>query len=93
MSSMERLQRIFVGAEGAVAHPPPDSPTLNSSSKSTSHLSPSLKCLNTEESGRPMEVMDLMLREFVDEYTIRVMDLFAMPLSGIGLLATWLRLL
>jgi hypothetical protein len=29
-----------------------------------------------------MEVMGLMLGEFVDEYTIQVIDVFAMPQSG-----------
>jgi 26S proteasome regulatory subunit N11 len=29
--------------------------------------------------GVPMEVMGLMLGEFVDEYSIRVVDVFAMP--------------
>lgn len=32
----------------------------------------------------PMEVMGLMLGEFVDEYTVRVVDVFAMPQSGTG---------
>ncbi len=31
-----------------------------------------------------MEVMGLMLGDFVDEYTIRVVDVFAMPQSGTG---------
>ncbi len=31
-----------------------------------------------------MEVMGLMLGEFVDEYTVRVIDVFAMPQSGTG---------
>ena len=34
--------------------------------------------------GVPMEVMGLMLGEFVDEYTVRVDDVFAMPQSGTG---------
>ena len=34
--------------------------------------------------GVPMEVMGLMLGEFVDEYTVRVIDVFAMPQSGTG---------
>jgi hypothetical protein len=29
--------------------------------------------------GVPMEVMGLMLGEFVDDYTITVVDVFAMP--------------
>merc|ERR1712224_799074 len=32
--------------------------------------------------GVPMEVMGLMLGEFVDDYTVRVVDVFAMPQSG-----------
>lgn len=32
--------------------------------------------------GVPMEVMGLMLGEFVDEYTVRCVDVFAMPQSG-----------
>ena len=33
----------------------------------------------TGRAGVPMEVMGLMLGEFVDDYTIRVADVFAMP--------------
>lgn len=32
--------------------------------------------------GVPMEVMGLMLGEFVDDYTVRCIDVFAMPQSG-----------
>ena len=38
----------------------------------------------TGRAGVPMEVMGLMLGEFVDEYTVRVVDVFAMPQSGTG---------
>ena len=31
-----------------------------------------------------MEVMGLMLGEFIDDYTVRVVDVFAMPQSGTG---------
>ncbi|KAF6151613.1 hypothetical protein GIB67_010289, partial [Kingdonia uniflora] len=34
--------------------------------------------------GVPMEVMGLMLGDFVDEYTVRVVDVFAMPQSSTG---------
>jgi 26S proteasome regulatory subunit N11 len=40
--------------------------------------------LKHARAGVPMEVMGLMLGEFVDEYTIRVVDVFAMPQSGTG---------
>ena len=32
--------------------------------------------------GVPMEVMGLMLGEFIDQYTVRCVDVFAMPQSG-----------
>lgn len=34
--------------------------------------------------GVPMEVMGLMLGEFVDDYTVNCIDVFAMPQSGTG---------
>lgn len=41
--------------------------------------------------GVPMEVMGLMLGEFVDDYTVRVIDVFAMPQSGTVCIFTNLR--
>jgi len=43
-----------------------------------------LKMLKHGRAGVPMEVMGLMLGEFVDDYTIKVVDVFAMPQSGTG---------
>jgi len=43
-----------------------------------------LKMLKHGRAGVPMEVMGLMLGEFVDEYTVKVVDVFAMPQSGTG---------
>ncbi|KAF8363346.1 hypothetical protein PRIPAC_90269, partial [Pristionchus pacificus] len=43
-----------------------------------------LKMLKHGRAGVPMEVMGLMLGEFTDEYTINVVDVFAMPQSGTG---------
>merc|ERR1712187_539841 len=43
-----------------------------------------LKMLRHGRAGVPMEVMGLMLGEFVDEYTVQVVDVFAMPQSGTG---------
>lgn len=34
--------------------------------------------------GVPLEVMGLMIGDFVDEYTVRVLDVFAMPQHGTG---------
>jgi hypothetical protein len=43
-----------------------------------------LKMLKHGRAGVPMEVMGLMLGEFVDEYTVQIKDVFAMPQSGTG---------
>lgn len=43
-----------------------------------------LKMLKHGRAGVPMEVMGLMLGEFVDDYTVTVVDVFAMPQSGTG---------
>ncbi|KAG8390949.1 hypothetical protein BUALT_Bualt01G0136700 [Buddleja alternifolia] len=84
MSGMERLHRMFAGAGGALGHPPPDSPTLDSSEQVYISSLALLKMLKHGRAGVPMEVMGLMLGEFVDEYTVRVVDVFAMPQSGTG---------
>lgn len=41
-----------------------------------------LKMLKHGRAGVPMEVMGLMLGEFVDDYTVTCIDVFAMPQSG-----------
>ncbi|CAI0558409.1 unnamed protein product [Linum tenue] len=81
---MERLQRMFAGAGGGLGHPPVDSPTLDSSEQLYISSLALLKMLKHGRAGVPMEVMGLMLGEFVDEYTVRVVDVFAMPQSGTG---------
>ncbi|KAI3985384.1 hypothetical protein MKX01_033698, partial [Papaver californicum] len=75
---MERLQRILAGAGGMGGHPPPDSPLLDSSEQ----VYISSLALLKRRAGVPMEVMGLMLGEFVGEYTVRVVDVFDMPQSG-----------
>jgi len=41
-----------------------------------------LKMLKHARAGVPLEVMGLMLGSFVDDFTVRVVDVFAMPQSG-----------
>lgn len=62
-----------------------DTPNLVDNSE-TVHISSLalLKMLRHGRAGVPMEVMGLMLGEFVDEFTVRVVDVFAMPQSGTG---------
>ncbi|BFU24376.1 26S proteasome non-ATPase regulatory subunit 14, putative [Entamoeba histolytica HM-1:IMSS-B] len=43
-----------------------------------------LKMLKHGRAGVPVEVMGLMLGEYVDDYTVRVVDVFAMPQNGTG---------
>ena len=43
-----------------------------------------LKMLKHGRAGVPLEVMGLMLGRFVDDYTIEIADVFAMPQSGTG---------
>ena len=64
--------------------PPPPTPP---SRHTHTHLSRRSSVLSFHRApvgraGVPMEVMGLMLGEFVDNYTVRVIDVFAMPQSG-----------
>ncbi|KAL4441710.1 hypothetical protein ABPG74_008707 [Tetrahymena malaccensis] len=43
-----------------------------------------LKMLKHSRAGVPLEVMGLMLGEIIDDYTVKVVDVFAMPQSGTG---------
>jgi len=43
-----------------------------------------IKMLKHGRAGVPLEVMGLMLGELLDDYTIKVVDVFAMPQSGTG---------
>merc|ERR1712139_685726 len=80
-----RLQRILgsmqQGGAGAAAVDAPIMDTAETIYISSLAL---LKMLKHGRAGVPMEVMGLMLGEFVDEYTVKVVDVFAMPQSGTG---------
>jgi len=62
----------------------PDAPTMDTSERVIISSLALLKMLKHGRAGVPMEVMGLMLGEFVDEYTVTVKDVFAMPQSGTG---------
>ncbi|KAH3685695.1 hypothetical protein WICPIJ_003336 [Wickerhamomyces pijperi] len=84
---MQRQQRIqsLLGAQGGMgAQQQQDGPVIDN--KETVYISSLalLKMLKHGRAGVPMEVMGLMLGEFVDDYTIHVVDVFAMPQSGTG---------
>ncbi|OAX81934.1 26S proteasome regulatory subunit rpn11, partial [Emergomyces africanus] len=85
---MERFNRMLQAAQGmgmSNAAPGADAPNLIDNSE-TVHISSLalLKMLRHGRAGVPMEVMGLMLGDFVDEFTVRVVDVFAMPQSGTG---------
>lgn len=83
---MDRLQRIMqgVGGGGGAGHPAIDAPLVDTSEQVYISSLALLKMLKHGRAGVPMEVMGLMLGEFVDDYTVRVVDVFAMPQSGTG---------
>lgn len=84
---MERLQRLL-GASGSglggASSQSNDGPAIDNAE--TVHISSLalLKMLKHGRAGVPMEVMGLMLGEFVDDLTIDVTDVFAMPQLGTG---------
>lgn len=83
---MDRLSQLFGqgfgGAGGGAAMADANVPDT----AEMTHISSLalLKMLKHGRAGVPMEVMGLMLGEFIDEYTIEVVDVFAMPQSGTG---------
>jgi 26S proteasome regulatory subunit N11 len=79
---MDRVQRMLMGAQGMA--PNSDAPKVDTSEQVHISSLALLKMLKHGRAGVPMEVMGLMLGEFVDDYTVRVIDVFAMPQSGTG---------
>jgi len=82
---MQNLQQILGGMGGMGGmQPGVDTPVVDTSETIYISSLALLKMLKHGRAGVPMEVMGLMLGEFVDDYTIRVVDVFAMPQSGTG---------
>jgi len=80
---MERLQQLMRGMPGAGMNPlSSDSQTPDCAEKVHVSSLALLKMLKHGRAGVPMEVMGLMLGQFVDDYTINCVDVFAMPQSG-----------
>ncbi|KAI9292764.1 26S proteasome non-ATPase regulatory subunit [Neoconidiobolus thromboides FSU 785] len=80
---MDRIQRLFGGGGmGGGLQPGHDNNAKDTAE--VIHISSLalIKMLKHGRAGVPMEVMGLMLGEFVDDYTVRVIDVFAMPQSG-----------
>ena len=71
---MDRLLSMLGGGGGGRPGANPDAPVNDTAE--TIHLSSLslLKMLKHGRAGVPMEVMGLMLGEFIDDYTVRVVD-------------------
>jgi len=83
---MQNLQQMLGGMGGMGGLQPPgvDTPVVDTAEMVYISSLALLKMLKHGRAGVPMEVMGLMLGEFVDDYTVRVVDVFAMPQSGTG---------
>ncbi|CAL2031124.1 unnamed protein product [Caenorhabditis brenneri] len=83
---MERFLRLggLGGGLGQFGATPQDSNQVDTSETVYISSLALLKMLKHGRAGVPMEVMGLMLGEFVDDYTVNVIDVFAMPQSGTG---------
>ncbi|PJF19139.1 hypothetical protein PSACC_01053 [Paramicrosporidium saccamoebae] len=77
------LEQLLSGGMNMPA-PGQDVPTMDTSETIQISSLALLKMLKHGRAGVPMEVMGLMLGEFVDDYTVHVVDVFAMPQSGTG---------
>ncbi|KIV87039.1 26S proteasome regulatory subunit rpn11 [Exophiala sideris] len=82
---MDRFNRMLAAASGmGMGGGAPGQDTNLVDNSETVYISSLalLKMLRHGRAGVPMEVMGLMLGEFVDDFTVRVVDVFAMPQSG-----------
>ncbi|KAA6415819.1 MAG: 26S proteasome regulatory subunit [Lasallia pustulata] len=82
MNSLRQLMGGIGGGGGAA--PGADTNLIDNSETVYISSLALLKMLRHGRAGVPMEVMGLMLGVFVDDYTVRVVDVFAMPQSGTG---------
>lgn len=81
---MERIAQMLSGQRGGMGMGASDGNIIDNSETVYISSLALLKMLRHGRAGVPMEVMGLMLGEFVDDYTVRVVDVFAMPQSGTG---------
>uniref|UniRef100_A0A1I8C0P7 COP9 signalosome complex subunit 5 n=1 Tax=Meloidogyne hapla TaxID=6305 RepID=A0A1I8C0P7_MELHA len=80
----QRIAGLGLGGMGALSATPHDSNQVDTSETVYISSLALLKMLKHGRAGVPMEVMGLMLGDFVDDYTVNVIDVFAMPQSGTG---------
>jgi 26S proteasome regulatory subunit N11 len=80
---MSQLQRLLM-QRGGGGNAAADTPMQDTAEKIQISSLSLLKMLKHGRAGVPMEVMGLMLGQFVDDYTITCVDVFAMPQHGTG---------
>ncbi|ODV84849.1 hypothetical protein CANARDRAFT_8420 [[Candida] arabinofermentans NRRL YB-2248] len=82
---MDRLQSLLGARVGGLGgSQQQDQPAIDNAETVYISSLALLKMLKHGRAGVPMEVMGLMLGEIVDDFTIHVVDVFAMPQSGTG---------
>lgn len=81
---MDQMRLLQQGGLSMSNPPGTDSPIVDNSETIYISSLALLKMLKHGRAGVPMEVMGLMLGEFVDDFTVHVVDVFAMPQSGTG---------
>jgi len=82
---MDRLSQLFGNLPGlGTSAASLEGPVVDTAEKVQISSLALLKMLKHGRAGVPMEVMGLMLGQFVDNYTINCVDVFAMPQSGTG---------
>ncbi len=74
------MQRMMGGRGSGM--PDPDAPMADTSEQVYISSLALLKMLKHGRAGVPMEVMGLMLGEFIDDFTVKVVDVFSMPQTG-----------
>jgi len=80
--NLQRILGNIPGMGGGQAGPEPDAPLADTAEQVYVSSLALLKMLKHGRMGVPMEVMGLMLGEFIDDYTVRCVDVFSMPQSG-----------
>jgi len=83
-SAAMNMPRLGGLGGGAPQGPAGDTPQVDTAEQVYISSLALLKMLKHGRAGVPMEVMGLMLGQFVDDYTVKVVDVFAMPQSGTG---------
>ncbi|KAG7832882.1 hypothetical protein KL943_004330 [Ogataea angusta] len=82
---MDRLQSLLGSRMGGLGGAQQgDQPAIDNAETVYISSLALLKMLKHGRAGVPMEVMGLMLGDFIDDFTIHVVDVFAMPQSGTG---------